>query len=504
MNEVKEKLVFKSDEEKAAALYKIQERGARPEDLEEIERISEAEIIGNSNAEPVQDNTAQPVEKPIEEQVPAEKGRSWQIDENLISQIDETYFDPETKRERNYITHRTPEDFLKSFKESQKYIRHIKDEMLPKKVAAAYDKARAETKAEYDNKVAELQRKLEEATKRPAQQPVSQPASKDDEIGTILKTLEDISDEDAIEHVGDVKKALVVAMKRLSLSSSDKEEILKQAEQRAADKFETYKREHESTEQARKKAEDEKALALAQQQKLRAAYEEIDSFVSSKDFPEEYKISGQKYEDALREALAFHNELAEVYTGKTKESYDPKTWREIEERAGMEYLNKTPQLLEQIKKTGIQEPKNYKKWVFIDNVDAVKTGYFRNPQTNQWERRFDNKTGKEIQFPDIRSAFNYYIDESGLRKSLNIQNGRKSTDGLIDAINRRDSGVVQLDESAMSSSGKGQVLTEEDAEKILKTIDPDNAVREKMNGKPDSFNRINAALIRLGQSPLEM
>jgi hypothetical protein len=504
MNDVKEKLVFKSDKEKAEALYKIQEKGARPEDLEEIERISEAEITEQSNTETVPDTTAQPAEQPIVDTTPDENGRNWQITEDLIKQHDETYFDPETKRERNYITHRTAEDFLKSFKESQKYIRHIKDEMLPKKVAAAYEKAKFDVKAEYENKVSELQRKLDEANKRPSQQPAAQPASSDDEIGSILKNLEGISDDDAIEHVGDVKKALIVAMKKLSMSKTDREEILKQADQRAAEKFETYKRERDAELNENKKREEAEKHALSQQQKLREAYTEIDQFLSSKDFPAEYKLEGQKYEDALRDALAFHNELAEVYTGKTKESYDPKTWREIEERASMEFLNKTPQLLEQVKKTGIQEPKNYKKWVFIDNIDAVKTGYFRNPQTNQWERRFDSKSGKEIQFPDIRSAFNYYLDESGLRKTLNMQNGRKSTDGLIEAINKRDAGVVQLDESALSSSGKGQVLTEEEARKILKTIDSSDAIREKMNGKPELYNKINAALIRLGENPLDM
>jgi hypothetical protein len=96
------------------------------------------------------------------------------------------------------------------------------------------------------------------------------------------------------------------------------------------------------------------------------------------------------------------------------------------------------------------------------------------------------------------------LDESGLRKKLDLKNGRKSTEGLIEAINKRDAGVVQLDESALSSSGKGQVLTEEDALKILKTVDSEDAIRMKMNGNDEAFNKINAALIRLGQNPLEM
>lgn len=507
--ETKEKIVFKNEDERTAALLNIQSKGATEDDLEEIERITKAEIseTKSENAQRTETTTDTSVQQTEEKEIVSEeKGRNWQITEDLIKQYDENYYDPDSKRERNYITHRTPEDFLKSFKDSQKYIRHLKDDLMPKKVSAAYEQAKAETKAEYETRIAELQKKLDEASKKPVQQTGQQQQnnSGDNEIDTILKTLESVPDVDALEHVVDVKNALIVAMKKLKMSKEDKEDIIKQAEQRAAEKFEIYKQEHEAElKEIRKKEEAEKQAQL-NQQKLKDAYTEIDEFVASKDFPSEYKLDGQKYENALREALDFHNELAEIYTGKTKESFDPKTWRGYEERASIEFLNKTPELIEKFNKSGIQKPKNYEKWVFLDNIDAIKTGYFRNPNTNQWEKRYDSKTGKEIQFPDLRSAYNYYLDESGLRKKLDLKNGRKSTEGLIEAINKRDAGVVQLDESALSSSGKGQVLTEDDALKILRTVDSEEAIRMKMNGNDEAFNKINAALIRLGQKPLEV
>jgi hypothetical protein len=508
--EAKEKIVFKNEDERTAALLNIQNKGATEDDLEEIERITKAEIeeIKPENTERTETRTEDSVQQTEEkETVSEEKGRNWQITEDLIKQYDENYYDPDSKRERNYITHRTPEDFLKSFKDSQKYIRHLKDEMLPKKISAAYEQAKAETKAEYETKIAEIQKKLDEASKRPVQQAGQQQQqqnSGDNEIDTILKTLEGVSDEDAIEHVADVKKALIVAMKNLRMSKDDKEDILRQADQRAAEKFEIYKQEREAELREIRKKEEAEKLTQSNQQKLKDAYTEIDQFVTSKDFPNEYKLNGQKYEDVLREALIFHNELAEIYTGKTRESFDPKTWRGYEERASIEFLNKTPELIEKYNKSGIQKPKNYEKWVLLDNIDAIKTGYFRNPNTNQWEKRYDSKTGNQIQFPDLRSAYKYYLEESGLGKKLDLKNGRKSTEGLIEAINKRDAGVVQLDESALSSSGKGQVLTEEDALKILKTVDSEDAIRMKMNGNDEAFNKINAALIRLGQKPLEM
>jgi hypothetical protein len=510
--ETKEKIVFKNEEERTNALLNIQKKGANENDLEEIERITKAEIENTEpenteRTETTADDSVQQTEE--KETVSEEKGRNWQITEDLIKKYDENYYDPDSKRERNYITHRTPEDLLKSFKDSQKYIRHIKDDMLPKKVAAAYEQAKAEAKTEYENHISDLQKKLDEANKRQAQPASQQKAtsdlnSSDNEIDTILKTLEGVSDEDAIEHVADVKKALIVAMKKITMSKNDKEDILRQADQRAAEKFEAYKQERETELREAKKREDAEKQIQLNQQRLKDALTELDQFSSSKDFPSEFKLTGQKYDDAYKEALAFHNELAEIYTGKTKESFDPKTWRGYEEQASIDFLNKTPAMIEKFNQSGIQKPKNYEKWVFLDNIDAIKNGYFRNPDTNQWEIRYDKKTGKAIQFPDVKSAYNYYIEETGLKKKLDLKNGRKNTEGLIEAINKRDAGVVQLDESALSSSGKGQVLTEDDAIKILNTIDSTDAMRMKMNGNDDAFNKINAALVRLGQKPLEM
>ena len=496
-------LVFKTDAEKVAALEKIQNKpgGATPADIEEIDRITEAEINEEYIVPP--EDSVQPTE--TEDGTKTDMGRNWQITEDLIKKHDETYYDPDSKRERSYITHKTAEDFLESFKEAQKHIRYIKDDVMPKKISAAAEKAKAEAKVEYDTKLSVLQRELEEAKKVTVKPPAQQPlVSDDDEIAGILETLEGISDEDAIEHVGDVKKALIVAMKKLSMSNTDKNELIRQVEQRATEKFDQYKRDRDAEYAEKKRLEDAEKQALLQQQKILEVYEEVNQFVASKDCPKELKLDGQKHQDALREALGFHSELAELYTGKTKESYDSKTWRELEEKASVEYLNKTPQLLQKINEAGIKEPKNYRKWVLLDNIDAIRTGYFRNPQTNNWEKRYDSKTGKEIQFPDFKSAFNYYLDESGLRKVMSIESGRKDTANLIDAMNRRDSGVVQLDESALSGSGSGQVMTEEEANNYLNTVDKQRAIIQKMEGNPEAYNKINAALIRLGETPLDM
>ena len=73
---------------------------------------------------------------------------------------------------------------------------------------------------------------------------------------------------------------------------------------------------------------------------------------------------------------------------------------------------------------------------------------------------------------------------------------------VLGAINKRDKGMIQLDDSKMTDEGDGQALTKEQATEYLKESDTDYIRAEEMRGNLEPLNKMNAALKRLGAEPI--
>ena len=486
-------LKFETETEKTAALEEIQNKvgGASVDDLEEIDRISSTEVNKKDDGEESteQENNVKPGEGEGSD-------RNWEITEELISEYDDEYFDGQ--KNRKFITQKNPGDLLKSYVNVQKNNHYMKTQRIPQAKDEGYNQARSE----YEDKMKALQVEIDGLKSKDVE---IKPAEKktgalQKEYNEAMERLSGISDEDSIEHTAAIKNALLLSQKlREEDSSRGVEDITEEYNK----KFIDFEKKFEEKEQNRLHDLELKNSQKEQKATLEGIYSEIDAFARSKDAPKE-AVSNQNFKDMLSDAMEFHNSLAEVYTGKTSTSYDQKDWNGIMEKVGTMYLNKLPELITRAKETGINEPKNYNQWQFLDNLDAIRTGMMRNPETNEWTNRYDKNTGKPVNLGDIKTAYNYYLDESGLREKNLLSEKKADAENLMGAINKRDGAMIQLDDSKISKDGDGQVLTQKEATEYLEKIDMDYIRAEEMRGNLEPLKKANAALVRLEAEPLQV
>lgn len=500
-------LTFATEEDKVAKLEEIQARTPTVDDLPEIERIQNAPVLeAHKETSPAEDlvepeTSPQPTEalpdKPTQEEKPTDEARNWTIDEELISKYNETYTD-ETGRTRPIFTQKDPEALLKSFADSQKYIQHLKSK-TQNEYNAGYEKA----KAEYEAKLAEVQKTPVVQKPAPVTPPVA-PVNTGiiEEYNKLAEEVSQIPEGDEIEHMDKIKRLNVLTPKVFQEQKNFYSENINQLKTELTGEINTFKTDYE---QQKSLAEQQK-LAKEHQQKLDRVFNEVDQWAASKNAPEEAKID-QTFKEVLSEATAFHNELAELYTGKTAREVLPEDWNKYMEYAGTAYLNQLPELVQKVNTAGVQEPKNYRKWVFLDNIEAMKNGFMRD-EKGSWGQRFDEVTGNPVNFGSMDAAYNYYLDKSGKRQEQISQEKKKNTADIIHAVNKRDSTVVQLDDSQLAEDGDGGVLTEEDAAKILTDLNDAGGVafaqQQAMYGNVELLNKVNAALVRLGNQPIEL
>lgn len=527
MNQVAEKeneLTFKTEEEKIAALEEIQAKTPTEDDIAEIERITNAKVEAESEiGSPEDDDPFEGLEMPEKEEdkpqeepkgdepqgtnkkeeIQQDKARNWTINDELLSKYDETYVD-EYGKTRPLFTHKKPEDLLKSYANSQKHIRYLETKRLPQEYHTGYEKA----KTEYEEKLAELRRQLEEKSKHEhAQSALKQPQGQSlepsdsfKEYQSIVNELSSIEEGDEIEHIDKFKKALALQEKVIAERDTRYSDQINQLKTELSYQIEGFKNEQQKQREREELRQKQEAERIQRENLVKKRYEEIDSWIKSDKAPPEAR-SEQGFEEMWRDADKFHERLAEIYTGKTSRNYSPQDWTTLKEQVGTAYLNGLPELVSRANEVGISKPSNYDKWVFVDNMDAIRSGYIRN-QNNEWEQRYDQVTGKPISFPDVESAYNWWLDQTGKRQEKILEEKRRDTSAVVDAINRRDNSVVQLDESQMSEGS--DTLTEEKATEILQYADVETAMQKAMMGDTDVLNRINAALTRLGRSPIEL
>jgi len=507
MPEDKDTLVFETEEARNDGLFAIQDKPGGPtsEDFDEIERIQAVEVNKPSPEEGTEEEeTVKPTET-LEEKIPEDDARNWQIDEEFITQHDEEYTD-ENGRRRKFITQTNREDFVKSYIGAQKNNHYLKTQRIPQAKQEGYDTATAE----YNEKLAAKDKELETLRAKPAPAPAPEPKAPvktdtQEQYTAIVEELNGITDEDSIEHTAKMKKAFVLQQKLLEEERTQNADNINNMKTEMKTDFDSKFTAFEAKQAEERKKESDRVQAITNQSQqnetVNKLYTEIDDFVSGKDAPPEAKTD-ESFTVMNAKALKFHNDLAEAYTGRAASSYSQQEWSSTLGNVESMWLNGTPELLTKAKEIGITEPKNYKAWSFLDNIDAIRGGMMRDPATNQWVNKFDPNSGEKVNLGDIKTAYNWYLDNSGKRQELETEKGKKKVEEVVHAINKRDKGVVQLDESQMTSEGEGQALTKEDAEKILEGANMDLIRAKEMEGDLTQLERVNAALERLDMPPI--
>jgi hypothetical protein len=505
-----EKLTFNTEAERATALEVLEGRDMTENDISEIDRISAAEIVGEEAPQkpsPADDvveleSEAELAPAPVETDPPTDDARDWQINEELISKYDEEYTETDGRR-RNFITHKNPDDFMKSYIGAQKNINYLKTIKGPQDIKAAEERAKETAKVEYEEKLTVMQKEFEEIKTKPVvptEHPVAQPPVVTDSIqqyNEVLEKIKGVDDVDSIENTELYKRAIVLSDKVRQEDSAKYAENINKITRDLKTEIANSQNQFKTDWEARQTTARQDAEAVAAQQKSLQdrvnAQNEVDLFVNGVNVPAEFK-TGQKFSEMTDEALAFHNQLAEIYTDKNRSYYTQKDWNALSEKAGTLYLNNVPELVNKVNTYGISAPKNYNAWVKLDQIDAIRAGYWRNPSSNEWEKRYTPQ-GKEVSFPDVTAAYNYYLDQTGLREQQIKADKDKNITSFANAANKRDKNVVQLDDSKLDQGG--DAMTEIAAQEILNTIDMDSAVQAHQSGDPEPLAKLNAATRRL-------
>ena len=516
MAEPTQELVFETEEAKAEQLASLQDRiESEPDNGDlaaEIQRISEAKVQPVEGEEqppeepqaeepevpPQEPEPSQEVEPSQEEAPPQEPAQqqapqksSWFPKEFVPK---ETYTDPETGEEKPIWTYDDPktgpERLAKTLVHSQRRIRKLESQQN-QVFNEGYEKA----KTEYEKKLEEAKK-----TQTPAQpQTPTQPAQRTPAptLGTtvtpqqladleakLLKAGNTESDDyDVTEHAK-VQQELLVKQRQYydgqirALSTKTEEAVT------------TAKTWQEKQEEARRAKEEEDARKQREKE-AETAFEktckDIDAFATAQKLP----TGGKTFQQMDREADIFHAKLAQAMTGKYQVTSQDKI------NAETMFLREDPLTMDRMKEAGLQAPASYNAWNELTQIDAMRNGYYLNPSTMRWEER------KDMRFPDMDSAAEYYAKITGKTKNqvrqAQVQGARKITS----VLNKRDTGVVTMDESLTQGGSEGDEITQDQATQILENTDMEEAILAYRQGNKTPFDNINKARARWNMPPLD-
>ena len=511
-------LVFETEEAKAEQLASLQDRiESEPDNTEiaaEIQRISEAKVqpkegeeqppeepqaeepeVPPQEPEPSQEvepsQEEQPPETPVQEQAPQKP--SWFPKEFVPK---ETYTDPETGEEKPIWTYDDPktgpERLVKTLVHSQRRIRKLEAQQN-QVFNEGYEKA----KAEFEKKLEEAKKTTPPAqTQTPSQlapplqhQAISggpqvtnaQIIALEDQLKKVGNT--ESEDYDVTEHAK-VQQQLLVAQRQYydgqirALSTKTEEAVT------------TAKTWQEKQEEARRAKEEEDARKQREKE-AETAFEktckDIDTFASA----QKLNTGGKTFQQMDREADIFHGKLAQAMTGKYQVTSQDKI------NAETMFLREDPLTMDRMKEAGLQAPASYDAWNELTQIDAMRNGYYLNPSTMRWEER------KDMRFPDMETAADYYAKITGKTKNqvrqAQVQGARKITS----VLNKRDTGVVTMDESLTQGGSEGDEITQDQATQILENTDMEEAILAYRQGNKTPFDNINKARARWNMPPLD-
>ena len=529
MNEPKQ-YSFANEDERIATMEKYEADGGA--DVSEINRMMEAPVATPDPApaehfeEEPAPAAAAPAAAPVEPApvapfagaapaaAPAmtaeEKlNRNWQVTEEQIPK--DTYFDKKEGKVRPFITHKDPADLFKTVIHGQKRIHYLEDVLLPQTeqaVAARFQADMDRLKAENEQlKRAPLSQAPVPAA--PAAPVAPAPAAATPapatnltdahaQLAAAMKDLDGIQEGDSFNHTDKLQKGLVAALATINalthqVQATDQRAVLASTKAEQLEQVRTAEAEgrRQQAEQDRVKTEWSKACSL------------IDSFATNnQDFKSEYGTPGQSFDGMTKDAINFHINLASLLF----KAHPQQITNEQQLAASEAYLRGDNQELKQaIQLYGLEEPKNYRAWMELDQVDAMRTGGYRDPVTKRWAQIQDPVTRKPVMLGDMDTAYGRFLDVSGKRALKQQALLKRDRESLTNAATRRDGKLVSMDTNRMHGDATGSDLSEQQAVSICETIDSGDAVGEfYRSGNREKLDYLNRALARLGQPAIRV
>lgn len=516
---------FKTDDQKAQYIEEYENKGGSDPDV--VQRMMDIPVAGEPEPEtlpededlpPVPMSQGEPSDEPSGEGTPApapsegDLARNWTISEEDIPK--EEYFDRKEGRKRRFITHKTPQDLFKTVINEQKRIHYLEDVLLPQ--------TEERVKGQYEPELQRLREELArlkkgqpapapaqslaqlqvQPTPAPAPQQSQQPieagnlAESNKELADAIEDLKGINPETSIEHTDKMHKALNAALSNIANLQGTITKI-QQQNQQVSSKFNQFEQQQQ-TEAQRQAAERKQRLA---EEKWNKAVQLVDSFATTNpDFRAEYGDVGQSFKDMTRDATAFHMQLAAL---KFNKHPDTVTNQETM-AAAQDYLAGSQDLQDKMEHYGFEEPKNYRAWAELDQIDAMRTGMYRDPNTKKWVHMVDPVSGQPVHLGDMDTAYGRYLDLSGKRQAKQTQKLKAERQSMSDAISRRDTGLVSMDTNQLRGDASADVTLEQ-ANQILEQVDPEMAMAEYMRtGNREQLDLVNRALKATGHGPIEV
>jgi hypothetical protein len=525
---------FKNEDERIATMEKYQaEGGDDPSVIDQIMSVQAAEPDPEpadiedgddgsgalelpaeaAPAEPAPASAPAPAAQAAAPAAPAAASqvRNWTIREEDIPK--DEYFDAKEQKMRKFVTHKNPQDLFKSYINVQKRHHYLEDILMPQEIRRAADEARRVSDAEIARLRAENEQlKRGAAPAAPAAAPAAAgkpavPASvpslseSSKKLSEAMTALKGIPVENSVEHTDTMYNALTAALENISALTGQIENMHQQGQELNGKMtgFET-----------KQKQVDLQREAEAQTAKKRNAWQTacrvIDTFATtSPDFKKAYGNIDQPFDKMTEEGVTFHANLAGLMFGKHPNSITNAEQME----AASAYLSNNPAIMQKIAQYGlpINEPKNYKAWLELDQVDAMRGGLYRDPVSKRWVQLEDPVTRQPVRLGDMETAFGKYLDITGKRAQMTNQLLKNERQSITNALSRRDLSLVSMDGNQARSDGSGAEMTQEQAIAITEQIDPQGAMTIYMRSggqNREHIDKLNAALRRLGQPELEV
>ena len=485
-----EVMVFATEEEKAEAIDRFDEKTGSIEDLQ---KIRDAEVKPPETEEAsTEETTSETEEVSTEEKVATEEA----AEEKPATQetVEETPQEPFTiKPEDLPEGMKTPGEVFKSFNEAQDLIKR-QGEKIQKDQEQIADLLRQQTERA---DAAEAQLKATQAAAGEAGKSAAEakeiPASKLSEIAALQKELSGIDDPFD-------EKAIEINRKLIPLMT---EEIMRTTEiaNNAISEAQTIKQSVDEYKNLRDTdLQNEKNRTALQKE-----YEDMDSFASEKEYKEEYGLSKSALEvDA--DYKAWRNKVALQYYGFVPDEMTEEGRQKL--GYAMYMLGQaSPDLVQKCKIANIptvanNDMENYLKICdLMDFRDGIKYDPLQKKRIQL--TRYDPLSRKDVpdRYPSLKAALEHKRVESGYYKDKMLDANRKGAESMADAVKKRDT-------KELENTTESRAVTQMSVDSAIKTIDNfdmEKARREYyQTGDASVFDDYNAARIKLGQPAMDL
>jgi len=405
----------------------------------------------------------------------------------------------------------TPGKLFKSYSEAQELItrqqKFIKEKLnggasADTSVQSVIERTRA---LEAEN--AELKKKIEAPAQRETKQDglSAIPESKIGEIKQVRGRLQELAN-DPIANEEEIY-SLRLKLDDLWLTESERNAVMIQRATKRAEEAERKAIEAHSTASSyvERSAQGEKQKQA--QDALAKEYRDIDTFAGAAKYSE-FKMTRSAAE-VEREYAGWAQDVTNLYFGAPV-NIDTDQGRQAMRQA-MSMLQKgAPDITEKCRVAGvpIEATEDVKRYLEICDLLDYRDGYRVDPVSGNKEivKRYHAPSGQYVPdtFPSLEAAYEDRKIRDGFYEKKIRDAFAKGGASMASAIQKRDSGAVEMDVSTGSSrADAGLAMTRDAAVRILDEVDEIEAMRQKRSGNPALWNKLNEAYRALGQKPLE-